>query len=250
MTIQVRQEEDQRRPYAAAANVLAVLDRARRVNLPERINADFFGLVGIPEVSRGRVTEALRFLGITDEDGRPTDLLRSYARAPDDETRDLLAAIVRDAYAEDFARLDPATDPQSRIIAAFRRYQPRSQSPRMVMLFLGLSRAAGLPVLDAPRERSMQQAIRPAARAPGTARPRIPDPNVTGPRGRSAQPDAGGDSLVFDLSQLDLIENDKDFDEVWLALGKARRIIGRARRAASETSSVVPDEGDAPTEGD
>jgi hypothetical protein len=228
----VEQNGEQRRPYAAAANITAVVERARRINLPERINADFLEIVGIPEVARGRVLDALRFLRFIDEIGRPTDVLRALAGAPDDEVQDLLAAALRDAYAEDFNRVNPSQDPQARIVAAFRRYQPRSQTDRMVMLFLGLCRAAGIPVLDAPRERQMQGAARPrpvARREPTRAEPtRSVGPAEPRDRGQS---DSGfGKSLSFDLADLDLIESDEDFDAVWAALGKAQRLVGKAKR--------------------
>ena len=42
---------------------------------------------------------------------------------------------------------------------AFEKYLPRSQHGRQVTLFLGLCREAGIPALDLPRRRSMQNNI-------------------------------------------------------------------------------------------
>lgn len=151
-------QDDERRPYAATANVAAVLQRVRRRNLPETIDDEFYRVVDVPDVVFGRVRQALRFLDMVGEDDRPTDRLRSLARSSDEEFQDHLAAAVREAYRNDFERIDPAQDTQAQIVSAFRRYQPRSQTSRMVMLFLGLCRTAGIPVLDAPRERSMRGA--------------------------------------------------------------------------------------------
>lgn len=240
-----RSEEGNRRPYAAAANVTAVVDRVRRINLPDRVNSEFLGVVGVPEVSRGRVAEALRFLGFIDDGGRPTDVLRSLAGAHDDEVRDLLAAAIREAYAEDFTRVDPSQDPQPRIIAAFRRYQPRSQSPRMVMLFLGLCRAAGIPVLDAPRERQMQGNR-------SNSRPRAASGNGTEPNrkvGRTSgvakvagsihpnqvDPIQAEPGLLFGVTVEDVgALSDEQFPEVWSALGIIARARARSLKAARE----------------
>jgi hypothetical protein len=248
--------EDERRPYAPTANVIAVLDRVRRVNLPDVIDNGVLRLAGVSEGAMGRVNYALRFLGLVDPNGRPTDRLRALARAGEEEGRDLLAAVVREAYATDFARLDPGQDPQPRIVSAFQRYEPRSQTERMVMLFLGLCRAAGIPVLDPPRERGIQQgraaprttngqrAPRPRGRIADPSRERQRTSDLVGPGG------APRDSLVFDLEQLDLIEDEKEYNEVWEALGKARRIVGRARRAADEARKAEQTEGDAQQEGE
>jgi hypothetical protein len=243
MTLEPVSDTDLRRPYAAAANVMAVLDRTRRINLPERVNADFLEIVGIPEVSRGRVLEALRFLGFIGEDYRPTDVLRAYAGAPDDEVRDLLAAAIRDAYSDDFGRVNPAEDTQARIIAAFRRYQPRSQTNRMVMLFLGLARSAGIPVQDAPRERGMQAerparqtGTRTAARhqrnaAPSDRSGRTP---VTSNAHAAEDVDALFGQLARELTALPAA----DFQTAWKALGDVA--VARAKAARAKSAAQAP----------
>lgn len=228
---------DRRRPYAAAANVLGVLTRIRGRNLPDRIDNDFLRLAGIPEIVYGRVREALRFLGIVEEDGSPSDLLRSMHSAPEQEYRDLLAGTLRDAYREDFARVDPGKDTQVEIIDQFAPYQPKSQTQRMVMLFLGLCREAGMPVLDAPRERKMKasgrargrvergpqrqtEAAIPAARGQVTLPPRI-DPNVL---------------FGVTLEDMDSLPPG-EFDTVWNALGLVVKARAQAHRNLEEISA-------------
>lgn len=249
-TERTRSEEGDRRPYAAAANVTAVVDRVRRINLPDKVNSEFLEVVGVPEVSRGRVIEALRFLGFIDDGGRPTDVLRSLAGAHDDEVRDLLAAAIREAYAEDFTRVDPSQDPQPRIIAAFRRYQPRSQSPRMVMLFLGLCRYAGIPVLDAPRERQM-------AGSRSNSRPRAASGNGTEPNRKVGRPSGvakvagpiapnqvdpiqAQPGLLFGVTVEDVgALSDEQFPEVWSALGIIARARAKSLKAAREADQAT-----------
>src|SRR6266536_4395065 len=148
--------EPRQRPYAPPSNVIAVLKRARSRNLRDRIDGDFMRWAGIPDRSHNRVAVALRFLGLIDEGRRSTVTLRALAAAREDEYRDLLSARIRDAYREDFDRVDPAEDTHATIVDAFKPYEPRSQTDRMVMLFLGLCREAGIPVTEAPRERRMK----------------------------------------------------------------------------------------------
>jgi hypothetical protein len=234
------QPEDDRRPYAPAANITAVIDRVRRVNLPDVIDNGVLRLAGVSEGAMGRVQYALRFLGLIDPNSRPTDRLRAIARAGDDEGRDLLAAVVREAYASDFARLDPSQDTQPRIVSAFKRYEPRSQTDRMVMLFLGLCRASGIPVLDPPRERALQGGGNRAPQQPRAGRTvnlrghAGPDkPRNTG----NTPPPPSADSLVFDLTQLDLIDDEDEYKKAWEAIGTARRIMGKARHASAQAAA-------------
>ena len=236
--------EDERRPYAPAANVIGVLDRIRRVNLPDVVDSDLLRIAGVSEGAMTRVVYALRFLRLTDLNGRPTDRLRAIAKAPEEEWRDLLAGVVREAYATDFARLDPGQDTQPRIISAFKRYEPRSQTDRMVMLFLGLCRAAGIPVLDAPRERG-QQLARKAGQTIRTARVNsLPRAAVGRPTVISAPPvpDQLGQvqsaNLLFGVTVEDIggLEPD-EFKEVWNALG----VIARARASSLKAAKEMAD---------
>lgn len=243
--------DEDKRPYAPAANVLGVIDRVRRLNLPATVDTDFLRLADVPEGSLGRVAFALRFLGLTDFNARPTDQLRAMARATEEEYRELLSGVVRAAYAVDFQRIDPAEESQAKIAEAFRRYEPRSQTTRMVMLFLGLARAAGIPVLDAPRERGNQAARNVVARAgvargKGTAKPprvRISNP-VQGDVAQPTPPDVLFGVTVDDIAALP----DGDFKAVWDALGIVAQARARSLRVlqdASDQAARRDAEGDA-----
>jgi len=227
--------DDDRRPYAAAANVTGVLDRIRRINLPDVIDNDFLRVTGIPEGARGRVSFALEFLRLVDHAGRPTDTLRSIARASEDEYREQLAAVVRDAYAADFARVDPAQDTQPRLISAFQRYEPRSQTMRMVMLFTALCRAAGIPLLDAPRQRAMRgtSAPRPGRRTTNASLSVTRSPRGTSPSGQV---------VSINIDDLALIENKDEFTEAWTALGVVARATARARQRPTPPSEAASPE--------
>ena len=146
---------DNFRPYASPVNIIAVLTWVRTRNLPNPLNNDFLRIAGVTEASYGRVTQALRFMNLVHEDEKPTDHLMTLASATDAQHRDVLESVVREAYRSKFEFVDSSEDPQSKILDAFQRYEPRSQIGRMVTLFLGLCREAGIPVVDAPKLRQM-----------------------------------------------------------------------------------------------
>ena len=66
---------------------------------------------------------------------------------------------MRKSYSEVFALVDPSKDQLEVINNHFRRYMPTSQRYRQVTLFLALCRAAGIQVLDAPRDRSTRKPV-------------------------------------------------------------------------------------------
>jgi len=239
-------EREMRRPYAAPSNVSTVLKKTRTRNLPQVIDGDFITLAGVPEVVIGRVTEALRFIGAIGEDGRPTDDLRALQSASDDEYKEVLGNMIRRAYQEDFDRVNPAEDTQAAIVGAFRRYQPRSQTARMVMLFLGLCREAGIPVLEAPRERQMRQAatrrtpraVQGSAQMVGVGRLTA---RRTVVRKDSSPAPTPQDGLLFGLTEEDVaVLEEDDFQEVWTALGKVARARARAKHQPAD--QAVPAE--------
>lgn len=244
---------DDKRPYAATANVTGVIKRTRTRNLPDKVDNDFIRLAGVPEAVIHRVASALKFLGLVAEDDKPTDTLRALAAAPDEQYREILAGAVRNAYEVDFTRIDPAQDSQKRIIDAFRPYQPRSQTNRMVMLFLGLCHEAAMEVKDAPRERPMGATV---ARSGGSARPASKPDKPTSPKLRQPPPSNGASAtvqsasgpLLFGVTEDDIgALSDEQFATVWGALG----LVARAR-AQSRASGRFgpPDSGTGPEDDD
>jgi hypothetical protein len=230
MSVQI--EDQSKRPYAAAANVLAVLNRARTRNLPDTINGEFYRLCGIGEAVHGRVAQALTFLGLIDATGKPQNTLRAMTEAPEAEFKDLLATAIREAYAAEFERVDPAQDSQSTVADAFRRYVPRSQIDRMVMLFLGLCREAGIPVKDVPRDRKMTST--PVTRKSAPSQRTEARKASTTPPPAPPQDSGGG---LYGVSERDLgALSEQDFQQLWAALGKA------ARAKALRLSSPPPPE--------
>ncbi len=162
-------EADTNRPYAPPSNVVALLHRLRSRNLPEQVDAEYLRDAGISEGTVNRALFAIRFLGLVDEAGAPTQALRAINSATDEEYQATLAGLVRNAYADVFNVINPAEDPQERILNVFRRFTPASQRSRMVIFYLGMCRGAGIPTLDTPRQRGMAE---PRAAARRSTRPR------------------------------------------------------------------------------
>ena len=160
------------RPYPPASNVVAVLQRVRTRNLPDRIDQDYLRDAGITESLLNRVHFALRFLNLVD-DVTPTEALRAIATSTDEEYQNVLAGLLKQSYAEVFQAVDPEKDPQDRIVNVFRRYTPASQRGRMVVFFLAMCREAGIPTLDSPRQSGMRDAAM-AVRVPRSASRQVP----------------------------------------------------------------------------
>lgn len=230
--------EEQFRPYAAPSNITAVINRARTRNLPETVNNDFLRIAGVPEQAWSRVMQALRFLNLIHEDGRPSETFEALASATDSQYRELLENIIRDAYRAEFTVVDPEQDPQPRIIDAFQPYKPRSQIQRMVMLYLGLCREAGIPVLDVPRDRKMKEAQ--PRRTKATAKRDIGATSVSTRRGyERVSIDSTAGPLLFGVTEEDIgALEEEEFQEVWSALGKVARARAKARKQTQETEAI------------
>jgi len=228
--------EKQFRPYAPPANVLAVLERFRSRNLPETVNADFLQASGVPKGTVSRTMQALEFLELIDEAGAPTDKLKALVRSNEEEYRNLLEQVVRNAYREDFLRIDPSQNLQPAILNAFHRYEPASQQKRMITLFLQLCHEAGITVLDTPRQRRMQRAgpSRAMPKRPKKVKAQTADTADLAQRLLGGQHTPSG-TTVFGVTDEDLLRlSEEDFKEVWAALGKITRALAQAKAKHNE----------------
>ena len=144
-------------PYGPYANVLTIIRHARERDLKEPVTSKLITTLGVPEGNATRTIQALRFLNLLDEEGYLTESFKLLMNAPSDEYPDLLEQILRDAYPVVFNALQPATATDQQYVNAFRLFQPKAQRNRMIVLFKGLCREAGLipggapEVLNRPR---------------------------------------------------------------------------------------------------
>lgn len=137
-------EIDGTAPYAPADNVLVVIRRLRERGLPEILSTQELGRLGIPDGNTTRTLRTLRFLGLIDNEGQRTSTFNRLGRASTSEYPELLGEVLREAYQDVFKIVDPANSASTDIVDAFRHYQPQAQRERMVRLFMGLCREAGI----------------------------------------------------------------------------------------------------------
>lgn len=149
-------------PYAPSSAVMDIVSRYRDKGLVTPFTAEVLGRAGVSDSLVPRVLNALITLDLITEDGTPTETLEGLRRAPESEFKSRLAAWVSSVYSDVLSFVNPTDDEQA-IRDAFRAYSPIGQQGRMVSLFLGLCRAAGLR-----EEEQARSAPRPAARKPAT----------------------------------------------------------------------------------
>lgn len=131
-------------PYAPAPAVMGVVERYRDRGLPTPVTAEVLARAGVSESLVPRTLYSLQVLDLIDEAGKPTSVLEGIRLAPQGEYQARLGEWLNGAYAELLQFVDPATADEAAIRDAFRGYRPHGQLDRMVTLFMGLFRAAGI----------------------------------------------------------------------------------------------------------
>ena len=136
-------------PYATSANVFAVIWHCRVGGVPFRLTQEWMVKdVGIPEGNAGRVSQALRFLRLTNTLDCGTQKLLDLAKATLDEYPSVLERIIRSAYHILFNTVEPSKATEEEITSAFENFLPESVRPRMVSLFLALCKEARIITLE------------------------------------------------------------------------------------------------------
>ncbi len=175
-------------PYAPVNHVLNILRRLRERGLPDPLTLRDIERVGVPEGNAPRTLAAIRFLRLIDEDGGLTPTADSLQRASSVEYPQVLTEILRAAYEPVFAIVDPARDDEIAMHDAFRHYEPRGQRQRMVNLFVGLCKEAGLvaggpPIARTRTRRAAPDSGRPASQAPPVEMTEEESNNLAQPHG-------------------------------------------------------------------
>lgn len=157
-------------PYAPASTVLSLIERARTRGLPTPITKDVLLRAGVSESLVPRTMQALQLLELIAEDGAWTQNLESLRSVPEAGFQAILADIIRSVYEDVFKYIDPSKDSQTAIRDAFRGYNPHGQQDRMVPLFMGLCKRAGIVDSESaprtPREPRQVKKTQPASRPP------------------------------------------------------------------------------------
>jgi hypothetical protein len=153
-------------PYAPYANVLTVIRQARERGLKEPVTSSFITTIGVAEGNTTRTIRTLKFLKLLDEEGYMTPTFKQLRNASPDAYPGVLQEVLRDAYKDMFIALDPAKATDQQYINAFHNCEPRAQRDRMIILFKGLCREAGLIPGGAP-----EMLTRPRVTTPKSGKP-------------------------------------------------------------------------------
>lgn len=140
-------------PYAPIGCVLTVIKRFRERGLPDPLTLKEITRVGVSEGNASRTLQALRFLNLVDEEGYRTQAFERLGRVPTNEYANVLGEIIKEAYSDVFAIVDPAEATDIEINDAFRYYHPQAQRRRMVTLFRNLCQESELVAGGPPKTR-------------------------------------------------------------------------------------------------
>jgi Family of unknown function (DUF5343) len=188
-------------PYTSYRTFRTFIDDLREQGVPSRIDRSvltrFSGVVGT------QLVHALRFLGLVDGEGRPTESLRDLVNARDaGRWAETLLAIVRREYAPLFAlELENATP--SHFSEAFRKAFPAADAvvQKCVTFFLYAANDAGVRisarVLKGRKPRSLLPRRR-QAQAPAAPRP-VETPPPTPPAAARAEGGKPSEMLLIHL---------------------------------------------------
>jgi len=138
-------EPDGPAPYAPPATVILTIEWHRERGLPTPITTEVIARVIESEGLAPRVMKALRLFELVDDAGNATATFEELAKAPTDEDfKARLAAVVSSAYADALQYIKPESATLEQIEGQFRRYTPRGQRERMVVLFRGMCLYTGI----------------------------------------------------------------------------------------------------------
>jgi hypothetical protein len=143
------------------------------ISLSNPITSAQLERIGINHYNAYQVMQGLEFLGLIDAKGKQTPIYERLRRATTAEYKPVLAESVKAAYQPVFSLVDPTTDNLVAINDAFKNYyEPAGQRERMVALFTGLCREAGILPEEQPKRRrstvrktSTQRANKPTVRS-------------------------------------------------------------------------------------
>lgn len=147
-------QSDSPAPYTAPKTIIGLIETYRDRGLTTPFTLDVLIRAGITESMAPRTLQALKLLGLVDDEGEPTPQFVDLRKAAEDDVKARLQAIVRSAYEEVFSFIDPVSDSQQRIRDAFRSYTPLGQQDRMVTLFMGLCKYAEIIPPNPDRQRA------------------------------------------------------------------------------------------------
>src|SRR5258706_13841719 len=120
-------------PYTSIGNILLILGKIRMGWVPNNpIDKGEMERVGITAGNANRTIAALEYLGLINEDGRPTDTWKAIATSTTNDYPKVLEGILRNSYPSIFElHPNPADATDIEIGDAFKKSEPFAQRDRM-----------------------------------------------------------------------------------------------------------------------
>lgn len=162
-------------PYISFTQLENVFERMRNEGVPARIDRSYLG--SWSGSMQGQFLKATASLGLRDEHGRPTELLKRLVSDPDSRPT-IIGEILKEKYPEAVALGQDAT--QQQLEEVFRNYNGISGSTtrKAITFFLNAAKFAGIPTspfFKTPRQgNSGPRASRPRSRRQATPAPADP----------------------------------------------------------------------------
>ena len=188
MATKADQKRKRAAPYVPAGTLSKFFDHIRYVRTPPEVDSGLLEDYGVSHSHSFALLSTLKFLGLIDGKGVPTQAFRDL-QTGGDEFRDALRRIVEQAYDDLFARLDVSRDTKDKIANYFARNYSPATAERAARLFLDLCGEAGIQTASQPRKAD-------APREPGQSRKPVSPKSGQEPRQpkvQTPQPDPGVD---------------------------------------------------------
>jgi len=205
-------------PYAPASAIMGLVERYRSKGLPTPIDHEVLARAGVSESLIKRTLQALRILDLIEENGQPTPVMESIRLAPEAEFKGALLQWLQSVYADVLQFVDPATATETQLRDAFRSYQPQGQQPRMITLFTGLFRSAGVGPASDGAPKAPRSKPNPIVKVAASKKERLPPKDVNG-AGSAGLPTGLHPALVGLLSSLPAWWTKSDRDRFMTAFG-------------------------------
>ena len=194
-------------PYVPASTLSQFFDHIRYVREPTEVDAGLLQDYGTKQGQVFALLSTLKYLGLTDNKGKPTPVFREL-QTGGDEFKSALRGVLERAYSDVFARLDVSRDTKDKIVNFFARNHSPATAERAARLFLDLCGEAGIETASQPR----QSEARTQAKVPvvGTKRQAGEQPKRQGGEAPKLPKDINREDESSDAPRIDIRINSQD----------------------------------------
>lgn len=174
--VEIKKRRKRVAPYVPASVMSQFFDHIRFVKTPEVVTSKLLEDYNITKGHTFALLSALKFLGMTEDDGTPTPAYNAL-QTSGEEFRANLEEIVRKSYSDLFSVVDPSRNGREHIKNFFARNFSPATAERAIALFLDLCGEAGIPTLEEKPTvvtKTQQIPSKPKVRTPTTEISREP----------------------------------------------------------------------------